>query len=91
MEELITPDAWESWLYNPVTLVFFARLTQHKEVLKEDLAIGRSVVVESIETTAMKTAQACGVIEGINYVLNKDFLQVMDSEPELEKEDEEDA
>jgi hypothetical protein len=91
MEELITPDAWESWFYNPVTLVFFARLAQHREVLKEDLAIGRTFVPESIETTAMKTAQACGVIEGINYVLNKDFLQVMDSEPELEKEDEEDA
>ena len=54
----------ETWQQHPMTQWFFKEIDEHREWFKDYVNI---VNLDSIDTTALSSAKACGYIEALNF------------------------
>lgn len=70
---MITKEAFYEWKSNPTTIEIYKELAEAKETLKENLASGQTLCTTADETHG-STARMIGNIEGLNQLLNIDFV-----------------
>lgn len=69
----ITKEQFGDWKANPVTVAVMEQLDERKALLASVLCDG-GTVGSKVDETALNTARHVGVIEGLNQILNIEFI-----------------
>ena len=80
---MITKEAFHEWKSNPTTVEILKTLAEAREVLGEGLASGQTLCTTADETHG-STARMIGNIEGLNQLLNIEFVDEKDKTEVLE-------
>jgi hypothetical protein len=71
----LTKEQFEVWRVHPITEEVFREVGNIRDGLKESLAEGRFLDVDSPHKTAMRTAEIVGHISGLDELLNISFAE----------------
>lgn len=79
---MITKEAFYEWRSNPTTIEIYKKIEETKKALEESLASGQTLCTTADETHG-STARMVGNIEGLNQLLNIEFIDDDESETEF--------
>lgn len=74
---MITKEAFHEWKSNPTTIEIYKKLAETRGALEESLSSGQTLCTAADETHG-STARMVGNIEGLNQLLNIEFVDEKD-------------
>jgi len=67
-------EQFQEWKFNPTTIEIYKKLADVRDVLEKSLASGQTLCTTADETHG-STARMVGNIEGLNQLLNIEFIE----------------
>lgn len=79
-QKVITKQDLSEWKQDPVTIAWFHGIKLKAKELKEGMAIGQTIDVDSADGTAIKTAKMVGQIQGLYdaILINEEEITIED-------------